>query len=103
FAQFGVSITIAPPALPIYTQPMVPAAGYLWMPGYWAYGQFGYFWVPGTWVQPPAVGLLWTPGYWGWNNGVYAFNHGYWDRISASTAASTTALAMAASATRAAI
>ena len=53
FAQFGVSITIAPPALPIYTQPMVPAAGYLWMPGYWAYGDEGYFWVPGTWVEPP--------------------------------------------------
>ena len=33
FAQFGVSIIIAPPALPVYTQPMVPAAGYLWTPG----------------------------------------------------------------------
>ena len=36
FAQFGVgvSITIAPPPLPVYTQPMVPAAGFLWTPGY---------------------------------------------------------------------
>jgi hypothetical protein len=61
FAQFGVSITIAPPALPVYTQPMVPAAGYLWTPGYWSYGDEGYFWVPGTWVEPPTVacsGLL---------------------------------------------
>ena len=24
FAQFGVAITIAPPALPVYTQPMAP-------------------------------------------------------------------------------
>ena len=46
-AQFGVSITIAPPALPVYTQPMAPADGYLWTPGYWAYGDEGYFWVPG--------------------------------------------------------
>jgi hypothetical protein len=78
FAQFGVSITIAPPALPIYTQPMVPAAGYLWMPGYWAYGDEGYFWVPGTWVEPPTVGLLWTPGYWGWGGNAFAWNEGYW-------------------------
>ena len=53
FAQFGVSIMIAPPALPIYTQPMVPAAGYMWTPGYWGNGDEGYFWVPGTWVEPP--------------------------------------------------
>src|ERR1700683_447032 len=78
FAQFGVSITIAPPALPVYTQPMVPAAGYLWTPGYWSYGDEGYFWVPGTWVEPPTVGLLWTPGYWGFVGGVYAFYVGYW-------------------------
>jgi hypothetical protein len=32
----GVSITIAPPALPIYVQPAIPAEGYLWTPGYWA-------------------------------------------------------------------
>ena len=45
FAQFGVSvsITIAPPALPVYTQPMVPSAGFLWTPGYWANGDEGYF------------------------------------------------------------
>ena len=79
-AQFGigVSITIAPPALPIYVQPPLPAPGYLWTPGFWNYGEAGYYWVPGTWVQPPSVGLLWTPGYWGFNNGIYAFNRGYW-------------------------
>jgi WXXGXW repeat (2 copies) len=74
----GVSITIAPPILPVYTQPVCPAAGYLWTPGYWAYGPDGYYWVPGTWVEPPEVGFLWTPGYWAWNNGVYAWNEGYW-------------------------
>ncbi|HLH97094.1 MAG TPA: YXWGXW repeat-containing protein [Xanthobacteraceae bacterium] len=74
----GVSITIAPPELPVYVQPEIPAPGYIWAPGYWAYGPDGYFWVPGTWVQPPAVGLLWTPGYWGWRDGVYVWNEGYW-------------------------
>src|ERR1700690_83548 len=79
-AQVGVSITIAPPALPVYAQPICPGPGFLWTPGYWAYGDpdVGYYWVPGTWVEAPSPGLLWTPGYWGWNNGVYIFNDGYW-------------------------
>ena len=78
FAQFAVSITMAPPALPVYEQPMAPADGYLWTPGYWANGDEGYFWVPGTWVTPPEAGLLWTPGYWGWGGDAFAWNGGYW-------------------------
>ena len=77
-AQIPVSITIAPPVLPIYVQPAIPAPGYIWTPGYWAYGDDGYFWVPGTWVRPPTVGVLWTPGYWGRSSGVYVWNAGYW-------------------------
>jgi hypothetical protein len=77
-AQVLVSITIAPPVLPVYEQPPIPGPGYLWTPGYWAYGDDGYYWVPGTWCEPPAVGLLWTPGYWGWNEGAYVWNAGYW-------------------------
>ena len=67
-----------PPPLPDYAQPPCPEDGYLWTPGYWAWGGGGYYWVPGTWVQPPRVGVLWTPGYWGFMGGVYAFHGGYW-------------------------
>lgn len=74
----GVSIRIGPPPLPVYVQPPVPAPGYIWTPGFWAYGPDGYYWVPGTWVEPPSVGLLWTPGYWGWRDGFYVWNGGYW-------------------------
>ena len=79
-AQIGVAINIhiAPPALPVYEQPPLPAPGYLWTPGYWSYGDAGYFWVPGVWVQPPSAGLLWTPGYWGYEGGVYGWRAGYW-------------------------
>ena len=73
-----ISITIAPPVLPVYEQPPIPAPGYIWTPGYWAYGPVGYYWVPGTWVEPPTVGLLWTPGYWAWRDGDYVWNAGYW-------------------------
>jgi hypothetical protein len=74
----GVSIRIGPPILPVYAQPICPGAGYIWTPGYWAYGDDGYYWVPGVWVLPPSVGLLWTPGYWGFANGLYLWNAGYW-------------------------
>jgi hypothetical protein len=78
FAGVFVSVTVAPPVLPVYAQPACPGDGYIWTPGYWAYGPDGYYWVPGTWVLPPAVGVLWTPGYWGWNEGVYVWHAGYW-------------------------
>jgi hypothetical protein len=75
----GVSVSIAPPELPVYEQPICPGDGYIWTPGYWDYDPAdGYYWVPGTWVEAPEVGFLWTPGYWGWGNGGYFFNQGYW-------------------------
>ena len=78
FGGVFISVGIAPPPLPVYVQPVCPAPGYIWTPGYWAYGPDGYFWVPGTWVMAPEVGLLWTPGYWGWGGSAFIWNGGYW-------------------------
>ena len=76
----AVRVDIVPPPLPVYLQPVIPADGYLWAPGYWDWDPaFGYYWVPGTWVLPPRPNLLWTPGYWGWDDGAYVFHRGYWD------------------------
>jgi len=79
-ASAGVflSVNFGPPPLPVYAQPLCPGPGYIWTPGYWAYGPDGYFWVPGTWVVAPQPGLLWTPGYWGWSAGLYYWHAGYW-------------------------
>jgi hypothetical protein len=79
-AGFFLSITVAPPPLPIYDQPPIPGPGYIWTPGYWSWDDEDgdYYWVPGAWAPAPEPGLLWTPGYWGWNDGVYAWNGGYW-------------------------
>jgi hypothetical protein len=76
-AQFGISVSIAPPELPVYEQPQCPGEDYIWVPGYWAYDD-DYYWVPGTWVLAPEAGYLWTPGYWGWRDNGYFFNAGYW-------------------------
>jgi len=78
-AGIFISVNIAPPALPVYEQPPVPAPGYIWTPGYWAYAEdVGYYWVPGTWVLAPQPNYLWTPGYWGWADDVYVWHAGYW-------------------------
>ena len=74
----GVAIHIGPPALPVYAQPPCPQEGFLWTPGYWAYGEMGYYWVPGVWVAAPRPGLLWTPGYWGFADSAYGWHAGYW-------------------------
>ena len=75
-----VSITVAPPPLPVYDQPPIPGPNYMWTPGYWSWDEEigDYYWVPGAWVAAPEPGLLWTPGYWGWTDGVYVWNAGYW-------------------------
>ncbi len=76
--SFGVSVRSGPPALPVYEQPVIPGEGYIWTPGYWAYGEDDYYWVPGTWVLAPEVGLLWTPPWWGWGGDGFLFHEGYW-------------------------
>jgi WXXGXW repeat (2 copies) len=80
YGQIGISISLAPPELPTFEQPLCPGDGYLWTPGYWAYADTdtGYYWVPGAWVLAPEPNFLWTPGYWGWGGNGYAFNEGYW-------------------------
>jgi len=78
YAGVLISVGFAPPVLPVYVQPPCPEPGWMWTPGYWAYGADGYYWVPGTWVPAPYVGALWTPGYWGYSSGLYVWYPGYW-------------------------
>ena len=82
-AEVVISVNFAPPALPVYEQPPCPAAGYIWVPGYWAYDYDfdDYYWVPGTWVLAPEPGYLWTPPYWAWNGAAFVFYEGYWGPI----------------------
>ncbi len=79
-AAVFVSVGFAPPAIPVYEQPLCPGDGYIWTPGYWAWGPDGYYWVDGAWVLPPYEDALWTPGWWGWGGSLYYWHPGYWGR-----------------------
>ena len=57
FGGVFVSVSIAPPVLPVYAQPVCPGPDYIWTPGYWAYGPDGYYWVPGTLGAGAAAGF----------------------------------------------
>ena len=92
----GISVHVAPPALPVYVQPPLPAPGYLWTPGYWSYGDAGYYWVPGVWVNRPGLAFF-GPLAMGFRRRRLRLARGYWARTSASTVELTTASATAAS------
>lgn len=81
-AQISVEIStnVSPPELPVYDQPPIPADGFVWTPGYWAWSDDSqdYFWVPGTWVQAPQPEYLWTPGFWALAGPVFLWHPGYW-------------------------
>ncbi|HEY4008678.1 MAG TPA: YXWGXW repeat-containing protein [Acidobacteriaceae bacterium] len=79
-AAVFISVGIAPPAIPVYAQPLCPGDGYIWTPGYWAWGPEGYYWVDGAWILAPYQGALWTPGWWGFAGGAYVWYPGYWGR-----------------------
>ncbi len=72
-------MNIAPPPITVFDQPSAPGDGYIWIPGYYQYGDYGYYWVPGQWVLPPSARVVGkTPGYWGFVGGWYAWHAGYW-------------------------
>lgn len=81
--SIGISVGFPPPELPVYAQPICPAEGYVWTPGYWAWDgeDEDYYWVPGTWVLAPEVGFLWTPAYWAWGGSAFVFYEGYWGPV----------------------
>lgn len=82
-AQVRITVAFAPPPIPVYEQPLCPAEGYIWVPGYWAWDTDldDYYWVPGTWVLAPEVGFLWTPPWWGWEDGFFVFHEGFWGPV----------------------
>src|SRR5579871_4204338 len=75
FVSVGISVNIAPPPLPVYVQPPLPAVGFLWTPGYWGWEGGVYLWHGGYWG--PHVGFYGGVNY-GFGYGGVGFEGGYW-------------------------
>jgi hypothetical protein len=74
----SIFVSIGPPVAPVYVRPLIPAPGYIWVDGYWAWGDEGYYWVPGYWTLPPYAGAIWQPGIWGYGGGGWGWTAGFW-------------------------
>ena len=62
FSQTGISVAVAPPALPVLAYRPNWISDHVWMPNDWVYGSENPQWIPGTWIM---LGVLETPGYLG--------------------------------------
>src|SRR5271168_1695325 len=87
----GISVHVAPPVLPVYTQPALPAAGYLWTPGYWGYGDAAITGFPAFGCNRPERAFSGLPDIGALPAAPMDGTGAIGERTSASTAASTTA------------
>lgn len=69
----------APPAPYYEYQGYPPAAGYVWIGGYWNWVGVRYQWIPGRW-EAPRPGYVWVPHRWEQRGGGWHQNGGHWDR-----------------------
>src|ERR1700682_3839752 len=72
----GISVGFAPPAIPVYEQPICPGDGYIWTPGYWGWGSGAYLWHGGYWGEH--VGFYGGINY-GFVYGGFGYDGGRWD------------------------
>jgi hypothetical protein len=74
-----VIIKTAPPApVSVVVVGRAPAAGYVWIPGYYQGIGGRYVWVSGKWIRPPRAGVVWVPPMWRRGPNGYVFVAGRW-------------------------
>ena len=79
--QIGIVIgRNPPPPIRYERRPPIPAPGYVWVDGFWAWRGGRYVWVPGHWDRPPYAGAYWShPHYDRYEDG-WHYHEGHWDR-----------------------
>jgi hypothetical protein len=70
-------VQYAPPAPIVETRPAPPQVTYIWVGGYWWWGDWGWTWVPGYWA-PPRRGFVWVGGGWYWYSSMWWYYPGGW-------------------------
>ena len=67
-----------PPAPRAEYYGVAPAAGMVWVPGYYNYVGTSYVWVGGRWAHPPHPHAVWVAGRYIQRNGHYEYRGGRW-------------------------
>lgn len=77
--NIGIGIPIPPPAVVYEPVPPPPAAGYVWVPGYWTWHIDRYVWIRGRHVfgRP---GYAWAPDHWEQHGDRWHRVRGSWER-----------------------
>jgi len=66
---------------PYYRGPVVgvrPAAGRVYVPGYWGLNGGVRVWVGPSWSYAPYAGWAWVGPHWAWNGYTWVWQQGYW-------------------------
>ncbi len=65
------------PADVVYTRPVAPGPGYIWIGGDWVWSGNQYRWTEGHWDRA-RPGRVWHPGGWVPKNNGYRWRKGHW-------------------------
>lgn len=76
---YGPAVTVAPPAPQAEYYGAPPAAGYIWIGGYWNWVGGRYAWVGGHW-EAPRRGYHWEPRRWTRGRDGWRMSGGRWVR-----------------------
>jgi hypothetical protein len=67
-----------PPAVRAEVIPVAPAAGYVWINGFWRWERGDYVWVPGRWARPASGHRTFVAGHWRHDRRGWYYVEGYW-------------------------
>jgi hypothetical protein len=73
-----VYVRLAPPPGRVEVISLRPGELFVWVDGFWAWGESVYVWTPGRWVQVPRPGTVWIPGAWRESHRGYYWTPGHW-------------------------
>jgi hypothetical protein len=76
---YAGAVTIAPPAPQVEVVGVAPAAGYVWLGGYWNWLGGRHVWVRGHWSAPHS-GYHWAPNRWERRGDGWHMTGGRWVR-----------------------
>jgi hypothetical protein len=75
----GTVVAVAPPEARVEVVGVAPAAGYVWIPGYWNWNGSAHVWVGGYWAAG-RPGYYWAPHAWVRYGGGWRMAPGHWVR-----------------------